>query len=112
LRLDLGDSAVNHLVTELEKATILGEYIETNDYQRGIGKSTAIVKFARKYGLTVVVRDRAMASYFNNDLDYDNVVSQQYAKSLRGRRLVFDEFVDPTMLPKDSITTGFVIRHY
>ncbi|HFK1435012.1 TPA: hypothetical protein ACGXNJ_005166 [Bacillus cereus] len=92
----------------LTKSSIIGEHIEVR--QRAIGKTTALIEFARDYGFTVVVPFRNIRDNLRNKSGYADII---YADELSGIskdvKLVFDEGVNPNLTNCQSqFVTGFI----
>lgn len=87
------------------------EYIHVDEYLRGIGKTTALVKFANIAKVALVVPQEAQARYIKMNFDMSvPVISQHQADSLRDKNMmvVFDEGVDPKNLSDLKVATGFL----
>ncbi|WJJ55309.1 hypothetical protein QB910_000065 [Dabrowskivirus KKP3916] len=95
----------------LYKAAIRRELIETNTAHRKLGKTSALIEFARENQLTVVVYDYNTAQeldwlYPSVEIYSDN----QAALFAHKRFVVVDEFVDIEKLERYGMTivTGFL----
>lgn len=90
------------------------EFIYVDKYFRGVGKTTALVKFANHAKLYLVVPNDAVKYYILSNFDMKRpVISQHEITKLRGKKdafVVFDEGVDPSKLSDFNVITGFVNR--
>jgi len=84
-----------------------------SSFTRGIGKTTALINFAKLHGLTVFVKGREVASLLRNKFNYQHIFSDTQARSVRGSSssllCVIDEGVNSQQV-KDSgftVVTGF-----
>jgi hypothetical protein len=97
------------LVNTLEKGAILRKLIEVNPYQRGIGKTTALIEFAKKYGVGVVVKNKMVAKNLRDTTKYPHICSEN--EIMRGMpiKVVIDEGVDLDKLTNAGleVITGF-----
>lgn len=84
-------------------------YVDT--YFRCVGKTTALVNFANKCKLTLVVPNETQARYILSNFEMSApVISQSQVYKLRGRKdvlIVYDEGVDPSILSDFNVVTGF-----
>ncbi|MED1125483.1 hypothetical protein [Bacillus atrophaeus] len=115
LKLDLFPATKDYIKEELKKSAIIRKPISVSEYfHRGVGKTTALVEFAKEMGLVVVVSHKSTAKYLRESFKYESIYSQSELYGLQGtgddlKMVVFDEGVDPASFPKQSIVlTGFV----
>lgn len=97
----------------LEKCAVHRKLIYTDSLLRGVGKTTALVKLAKKYDLTIVTPRVEQRQYLKSVFNFDNSISQSELKRSKGKvdyPLVFDEGVDPSNLVGYEVVTGFVQR--
>lgn len=102
------DMYLDDLIIE---SAVKKEFIYVDEYLRGIGKTTAIVKFANRAKVALVVPSSAQENYIKQTFDMRvPVVSQHNVNKLRGTNwiLVFDEGVDPKNLSGFKVVTGFL----
>lgn len=100
----------------LEEAALLREPIIVNKNHRRIGKTTALVNFARKHGYTVLVGRASIAREIKNHFRYSKV---EYARKhlLDGHKgFVYDECCPSDLLDylkniRRDIITGFEYVH-
>lgn len=109
------DELIETLVKILEKGAISRDLIEVTEYQRGIGKTTALIKFAKKYGFGVIVFSRGIARMLREFHGYENIFAITDVTSLRGskvKNVVIDEGVDKGTVKDFGLTvvTGFKTR--
>lgn len=114
LRDSLIESMQDHIYHSLMQSACRRELIYVDEYLRGVGKTTALVEFANRGKLHLVVPNETMVHYILSRFDMQvPVISQNQIGKLRGRKdvyLVFDEGVDPTKLSDFKVVTGFVNR--
>jgi hypothetical protein len=96
-----------------EKGAVYRELVKIPKDLRGIGKTTALIKLAKKYNLWLVVPNYHMEEYIKKYYEYDNVISQYRIINLRGKKsvkIVFDEGVDLEILRQldFDIVTGII----
>jgi hypothetical protein len=97
----------------LERGAVRREWIIVPSELRGVGKTSALVKLAKRYDLTIITPNVAQAEYIKKMHHYDKVVSQHRMYELRGKKvkLVFEEGVDLSKLDGFEVVTGFVWKH-
>ncbi|OME53992.1 hypothetical protein BSK59_15540 [Paenibacillus odorifer] len=97
----------NTVYNALEKCAVRSEILYTDQFIRGIGKTTALVKLAKKFDLYIVVPSIAHIQLY----DHDKVVGQNQLDNLVGKKdvcLIFDEGVDLSKLDGFNVITGIV----
>lgn len=67
---------VDALVAILERAATQGEFIEIHPEIRCIGKTTALIKFAKKHRFAVIVGNEPIANALRKEYKYDFIYSQ------------------------------------
>ncbi|GAK42011.1 hypothetical protein TCA2_4503 [Paenibacillus sp. TCA20] len=86
-------------------------YIYVDEYLRQVGKTTALIEFAKDIEGIVVVRHRSIAEALKEQSKYDRIMSV-FDASVKGfdqdTPVVFDEGVNPDMLIGLNVATGFV----
>lgn len=97
---------------KLTESAIKRELIETRSYTRSLGKTTALINFAKKYNLgVVIVTPELYCNALQKEYDYKNIFSIRNLDNLRGTSLevVIDEMVDVDELLRNEIkvVTGF-----
>lgn len=105
----IADSITKTLIRALETQAIRHNngLIRTNDLQRGVGKTTALVKFAKTHNLTVVLAHSHSVERLRKEFGYNKIISQ-HSQSIRGLRdFVIDEFVQIDKFGIRPIT-GFI----
>lgn len=86
-------------------------YVYVDEFLRGIGKTTALIEYAREIGATIIVPNSAIATWIKSAYDVDVVTSINLRGSIpEGKPVVFDEGINPLNLSKLNlnIKTGFV----
>jgi len=104
-------STSNKIYELLERCAVRRDYIYIDHSLRGIGKTTALVRLAKKYDLYIVTSNKAQCRYLKSVFDFDDSICQSELMSLRGKKdvfLIFDEGVDPSELSGFEVITGFV----
>lgn len=94
----------------LVKCAIRREYLHVDRYLRGIGKTSAIIAFAKDHDLYVVVSYGDVRSMWA-DYNYDKIINKHHLGNLRGRdnvELVFDEGVELERLTDFKVITGII----
>ena len=89
------------LIKTLETAAIHRQLIRVHGFQRGIGKTTALIKFAKQYDFCVVLKHKMVAKMFREEFEYHHIISEDEVANQRGKRaqkLVVDEGVDTKKL--------------
>ena len=78
---------------------------------RGIGKTTALIRFAKEFGYCVIVRNSIIANYLRDEFMYDYIYGEKDQIRGIGKALVFDEGVNYKKLKSEgnNIVTGFVL---
>jgi hypothetical protein len=113
LRTAVIDTLSDKVYEVLERCAIRREVLYVDEYFRGVGKSTALVKLAKKYDLYLVTPCRAKSDYIRSHFGYENVISQNELFKISGKRdifLVFDEGVDRSKLTGFNVITGIECR--
>lgn len=110
VNLNIISSTIPAIKEALTKGAIQRVSVETNTYQRGIGKTTALVEFAKEHGLTVVVPVPSMARDLRELHDYKRIISTSEIERQRmDTKFVYDEGVHPSRFKiKDNVVTGLV----
>lgn len=97
------------LQEKLNEGAIKREFISTFGL-RSIGKTHALIIFARKFNLSVIVSNRCIADSLREKYDYKKIYT--CGDNFRGRNdlFVFDEGVDIGTLDIDvsKVVTGYV----
>ncbi|MCY9056022.1 hypothetical protein MOE90_20470 [Bacillus spizizenii] len=96
----------------LLKAAVNREPVYTyGEVHRGIGKTTALVSFAKELGFTVIVPNNRLALDLRLKTGYENIVGENQVKDQPiATKFVYDDGVDPTYLKKTygiKVITGF-----
>lgn len=107
----IGDTVSKEIYRALEIQAIRGGLIKTSKHLRGLGKTTALVQFAKNYELGVVVANRSMAEYIKHELNYSNVFYEYSPYISSVGRYVVDEGVNLSIL-KDKPVTGFISEEF
>lgn len=109
MRLDLAPVVQNYLVEQLKMASILRDTVDTNkEMHRGIGKSTALVKFAQEFGFTVIVPTHNLKNALIEETGYENIIHEREIGEQKIKsRFVHDEGVDLSRLKGLDVVTGF-----
>ncbi len=91
----------------LAESAIKGEMIEVKEYHRQIGKTHALISFAKSYGFNVVVHSEDLALKLIRSHDYSKIHGQT---SIVSGNCVTDEGVDLEKLKHKNVKviTGFV----
>jgi AAA+ ATPase superfamily predicted ATPase len=80
---------------------------------RGIGKTTALIRFAKEFGYGVVIANGGLVNYFRDEFMYEDIYGEK-SQMVRGisKPIVFDEGVDYKKLKKEGydVITGFVLE--
>jgi hypothetical protein len=101
----------NELDVLLHRGAIKRELIITNENTRGIGKTTALVNFAKKYNLGVIVPSEHNAKRLRKEFNYEHIYSYLDLISNNGlSQYVIDEGVEPEFVKfyyGVDIVTGF-----
>jgi hypothetical protein len=95
----------------IEYGAVRREFIQIPKELRGIGKTTALIRLAKKYNLIVVVASQVIADFLKVKFEYPKIYSQGNLENLRGskdKKIVFDEGVDVNNLKGFEIVTGIV----
>jgi predicted RNase H-like nuclease (RuvC/YqgF family) len=96
----------------LKEASIKREFVYIGNYQRGIGKTTALIEFAKEFNFMVVVPTYIQAENCREYFGYDKIISQYEVPNLKGAKckFVFDERVEPSIFNQFhlEVVTGFV----
>lgn len=98
------------IVRTLEKGAILKELIEIAEFQRGIGKTTALIEFAINYNFGVVVKNKYTAKYFRESFKYPYIFSvNEIKRGMSPIKVVVDEGVDLNKVNETGleVVTGF-----
>lgn len=97
------------LVNILERGAILREFIEVNPLQRQIGKTTALIEFAKKYDVGVIVKNKTVAESLRNLTNYPHIYAESEVRGIPINKVVTDEGVDLDKLTDTGIKvlTGF-----
>jgi hypothetical protein len=105
----IAEAVSRGLKNSLVECSIKGQFIETHQWSRGIGKTTALVEFAKVYGFNVITNDSRNARHMRDKFNYEKIYGQ--GESLRGLSgdFVIDEVVDRSKLEGCKIITGFVM---
>lgn len=93
------------------ESSVKRECIYVDDFLRGIGKTTALVNFANRANLALIVPSNEHVNHIKRKFDMCvPVVSQFQTDSLIGTNLyvVFDEGVDVKRLSNLKVVTGFL----
>jgi hypothetical protein len=103
----------NQLDVLLHKGAIKKEFIITNEYTRGIGKTTALINFAKKYDLGVIVACRPfIVQSYRNEFAYRHIYGlYENLRNFDRMRFVVDEGVNPDRIRSEfglDIVTGFL----
>lgn len=77
------------------------------DNMRGIGKTSTLIEFAKKYGYSVIVRNESQAINFRKRFNYENIFGKLNIRGLRN--LVIDEGVK--LEDYISVITGFTEKN-
>lgn len=97
----------------LELAGAKGEYIETELRHRKIGKTTALIQYAKENGYTVLVGNGTEAKYLEKEFGY-RLIKSINSHSLEGLPFfVFDESVTKEQVQElkengQVVLTGFL----
>ncbi|MED3440308.1 hypothetical protein P4393_12655 [Bacillus subtilis] len=115
IKLNLFPATKDYIKEELKKSAIVRKPISVSEYyHRGVGKTTALIEFAKEMGLVAVVAHKSTAKYLRESFKYESIYTASDLNNLRGtgddlKMVVYDEGVDPASFPKQSIVlTGFV----
>ena len=96
------------LCYRLCEASIQRELIDASSF-RGIGKTHALVEFAKNYDLDVIVNNDNIARLLREREDYGRIYSQNNLIGTRIKRAVVDEEVNLDKIPSHiDVVTGFV----
>jgi hypothetical protein len=108
--INLFSATVPVIKQALVKGAVLREPIRTVEYQRGIGKTTALVEFAKEYDFTIIVMHRGIASNLRDYFKYDKIISQSdIGKQPIDTKFVYDEEVEQSKLKGlRHVVTGFI----
>lgn len=108
---------VDALVAILERAAIRREFVELPTETRCIGKTTALIEFAKKHRFAVIVGNEPIANALRKEYKYDFIYSQNqmsfYGISIDNKpaRFVVDECVDhdkiKPIIDRDLVVTGY-----
>lgn len=108
MELNIAPVLKDYLKEMLLKASVTGEIINVTGYHRGIGKSTAIVEFAKEFGLTAIVNHRNTKARLMHETGYDKIIVQnEIGGQPIDSRFVHDEDVDLSRFKNINIVTGF-----
>ena len=91
------------------QASIKREFINVDEYMRGIGKTSALIEFAKENDLTLIVPHEATAYRLRQEDGIKAYGQDWMPRGLDKERFVFDEGVDHTRLPAGQIATGFIL---
>jgi hypothetical protein len=101
----------NELDVMLYRGAIKRELIITSERTRRIGKTTALVNFAKKYNLGVIVHNDHIARHFRAEFNYPHIYGiDNFLRGNSKMQYVIDEGVDPEYIKKEfgvEIVTGF-----
>lgn len=105
----LKDAFDELLQEKLEKGRQEHEFINLKGI-RGIGKTKALVDFAKKSNYVIVTGLEAQAESIRKQFDYKEVVSQYQLRGKEAKKLVLDETADFAQIKefKNQIITGYV----
>ncbi len=117
MNLDIASATIPVFKKALIKGAILREPVPTNRQYRGLGKTTALIEFAKEHFLTVIVHSDTIAKSLINIHGYTKIVSIDslyYSGYKLGEKYVFDEQVNEgklySFVPKNSVVTGYIMR--
>lgn len=115
MELDLAQRSIKEC---LELATRRGEHVLTNRHQRVIGKTTALIEFAKEHKYIVVVNDDAIANGLRFEFNYERIVGMNrihVSNIIDGlnKEIVFDECCKPELIEQlvnqgFKVITGFI----
>ncbi|MDO6628843.1 hypothetical protein [Bacillus thuringiensis] len=110
LKVDINvtDYIKDALVKALEDASKDKQLIQVHEYMRQIGKTAALIEFAKKHDYYVIVHNVAIAKELSLKFNYAKVTgSLMNLKEVKG--VVVDETVDVTRVYDEGINviTGF-----
>ncbi|AFU14600.1 Putative oxidoreductase [Bacillus thuringiensis MC28] len=102
----------------LELATRRGEHVLTNRYQRMIGKTTALIEFAKENNYIAIVNCDAIANELRFEFNYEKIIGidrhhRLHKLSEDSNAIVFDECCKPEQIEQlvnlgFKVITGFV----
>ncbi|QPA33421.1 hypothetical protein [Thermaerobacillus caldiproteolyticus] len=109
LRTEIMPFVSNALDCLLTKAAIRRELIKTDEMLRGLGKTTALVKFAEKCGFYVVVATLNQAAVLKKTLGYMYVLTTEELQYYKKKPVVIDECVDKDVVQRlgFEVITGY-----
>ncbi|PGB25387.1 hypothetical protein COM06_17740 [Bacillus toyonensis] len=115
MKLDLSERSIKEC---LKLAVERGENVLTNQHQRVIGKTTALIEFAIEHKYIVVVNNEAIANGLRFEFNYDHIVGIDRIHALkiidgRNKEIVFDECCSPERIDQlvnlgFKVVTGFI----
>lgn len=110
MKLDLSKRSIKDT---LELAAKNGEHILTRSLQRMIGKTTALIEFAKEHNYIVTVNHEAIANGLRSDFDYKHIVGIDRINELNildgcSKEIVFDECCNPERI-KQLVNQGFKV---
>jgi hypothetical protein len=97
------------IYNKLLKAAIKQELVRVSQNERGIGKTTTLINFAKEFDLAVVVPLREIAKHLRTQFDYDKIFSVNDLKGRKLKRIVVDEGIDVYKLKELKHDKGFEI---
>lgn len=104
------------ILEALTEASIKKTYVSTL-LLRNIGKTTALVEFAKKYNFGVLLYNGGMVRHLREEFNYEYIYGYKSYSNLAGTNIegvVFDEGVNVSYLKKEEpevglrIVTGYV----
>lgn len=93
----------------LIRGAIRREPVRTVEFQRGIGKTTALIKFAQEHGLVVIMPHTQIAKRLREEHNYEGIIGQcDIGRQPIDTKFVYDEGVDISSLKGvRHVITGF-----
>jgi hypothetical protein len=110
LQTELIQSIGDVLEEALTRGAAQRKLFKTHERLRGIGKTTALVKFAKKHGLYAVVATREQAILLRKTLRYKYVFTTKELQHYKKKPVVIDECVDKSEVERlgFEVITGYL----
>lgn len=92
--LNLAPELSSYLLESLDKAARNKSFVETAPHHRNIGKTTAVIEYARQIDATAIVPNFSRVKDLATEHNYSKIVRAEDVPYLIGGKFVYDEEVD------------------